>query len=106
MSNGSPAQLPSDAEVRNVIEQNGGNVGIVSFAPTLPPAFPTPRVGGRHANAGPPLRFQRIRNLLHNELPNVGYQPFAFSGRHRRRTLTLEADRQAISQREHGSEQD
>jgi hypothetical protein len=24
----------------------------VSFAPTLPPAFPTPRVGGRHANAG------------------------------------------------------
>jgi hypothetical protein len=32
MSNGSPAQLPSDAEVRNVIEQNGGNVGIAMVA--------------------------------------------------------------------------
>jgi hypothetical protein len=28
MSKGSPPQLPSDAEVRAVLEENGGNVGV------------------------------------------------------------------------------
>jgi hypothetical protein len=32
MSNGSPPQLPTDAEVRKVLEDNGGNIGTVTVS--------------------------------------------------------------------------